>query len=61
MTNPYIAAIAASNNRLGQKSSCQDATGLTVGGRLIWHRTHRPVHTCNAIAALAGIGGRVAQ
>lgn len=30
--------------------------GLTAGGRIIYRRTHRPVSTCNALAALAGVG-----
>lgn len=33
--------------------------GLTAGGRIIYRRTHRPVETCNAIAALAGVGMEV--
>ena len=31
-------------------------SGLTVGGRIFFERTRRPVSTCNALAALAGIG-----
>ncbi len=34
--------------------------GLTTGGRLIWRLTGRPVATCNALADLAGFGGRTA-
>lgn len=30
--------------------------GLTPGGRIVYRRTLRPVETCNAIAALAGVG-----
>jgi len=30
--------------------------GLTAGGRIVYRRTRRPVSTCNAIAALAGLG-----
>jgi hypothetical protein len=34
---------------------------LTPGGIIIWHRTRRPIATCNAIAEIAGIGvGRAA-
>jgi hypothetical protein len=29
---------------------------LTVGGRVVHHRTHRCTAFCNAVAALAGIG-----
>lgn len=28
--------------------------GLTAGGRIIYHRTRRPVSTCNTLARLAG-------
>ena len=31
---------------------------LTAGGREIWRRTHRPISTCNLLAAFAGIGVR---
>jgi len=34
----------------------EPAVELTLGGREIWRRTRRPVSTCNALAALAGIG-----
>jgi hypothetical protein len=33
---------------------------LTAGGKLVFLRTRRPVPTCNAIAALAGVGPREA-
>jgi hypothetical protein len=33
---------------------------LTPGGELIYRRTCRPISTCNAVAALAGIGQKEA-
>ncbi len=33
-----------------------DLDELTVGGREIYRRTHRPAPTCNLIASIAGIG-----
>lgn len=35
--------------------------GLTSGGRIVFERTKRPVSTCNALAALAGIGQEIAR
>jgi hypothetical protein len=34
-------------------------SGLTVGGRLIYRRTHSSVSICNLMANLAGIGPEV--
>ena len=34
-----------------------DLSRLTAGGAEIYRRIRRPVPTCNALAALAGIGG----
>jgi len=31
-------------------------TGLTAGGRIVFHRIRRPTATCNLIASLAGLG-----
>lgn len=33
---------------------------LTAGGREIYRRTRRPAATCNLIAEIAGLGGRLA-
>jgi hypothetical protein len=35
------------------------ASQLTVGGRVVHRRTHRCIAFCNAVAALAGLGGMV--
>lgn len=37
----------------------QEPDGLTAGGRIVYRRTRRPVSTCNALAALAGVGMEV--
>ncbi|HEV7414671.1 MAG TPA: hypothetical protein VGN98_00835 [Tianweitania sediminis] len=46
-------------DRQRRKAEAVLPSGLSDGGKLFFHRTHRPVETCNLLAALAGIGQEV--
>jgi len=56
MTQYHEPALAGNNIGLPKIRNIPAPAGLTLGGKLVYRNTLRPVETCNALAELAGLG-----